>query len=186
MASIFISYPTINGYTWTITSKLGHILDVAESKFGKRDKSYTILGVELNQAGHPQIWYPSNNKNLIIQISLNCIDDINRAVFQVAHEAIHCLSPTGNRTANILEEGLANLFAIQYTLEYGHGFWNPNDQRYKDASQLVEQLLAIDSEIVYKARIIEPTISMIDRKVLQKVNSSIPDQLAEKLSEPFV
>jgi len=96
MNTIFISHPTSCGYSWTITSKLGHILRTAEERYGKRDHSYTILGVEFSQDG-PQIWYPGNCKNIIIQISMNCIDDINRAVFQVAHEAIHCLSPTGEK-----------------------------------------------------------------------------------------
>ena len=48
MSSIFISNPITDGHSWTITSKLGHIIRTAEEKYGPRDFSYTILGVEFN------------------------------------------------------------------------------------------------------------------------------------------
>ena len=185
MSSIFISHPIPDGHSWTITSKLGHILKIAEEKYGPRDYSYTILGVEFNQDGHPRIWYPGNRKHLIIQISLDCFNDFNRAVFQVAHEAIHCLCPTGVKSANVLEEGLANLFSIEYTLANGNGIWSSNDQNYTDASELVKQLLSFDEEIIKKLRIIEPTISLIDKSLILKTNPNIPEKLADSLTLKF-
>ena len=165
MSSIFISHQIPNGFSWTITSKLGHILRTAEEKYGPRDYTYTILGVEFNQDGHPRIWYPEDCKNVVIQISMDCINNLNRAVFQVAHEAIHCLCPTGRNTANVLEEGLADLFSIEYTLANGNGVWTASDQKYTDASELVKQLLSIDTEIIKKLRLIQPTISLIDKEL---------------------
>lgn len=185
MSTIFISHPTTGGYSWTITSKLGHILKTAEEKYGPRDYSYTILGVEFNQSNHPKIWYPENCKHIIIQISMNCINDFNRAVFQVAHEAIHCLCPTGKKSANVLEEGLANLFAIEYTLKNGNGIWSSNNQKYTDASELVKQLLSFDGEIVKKLRLVEPTISSIDKELILKTNPNISEELADKLTMKF-
>ncbi|TKB96179.1 hypothetical protein [Pedobacter cryotolerans] len=185
MSSIFISHRTTNGHSWTITSKLGHILRIAEKKYGPRDYTYTILGVELNQDGHPRIWYPGDCKNLVIQISMNCINDIDRAVFQVAHEAIHCLSPTGTNRANVLEEGLANLFSIEYTLANGNGIWTSNDQKYTDASELVKQLLSFDQEIIKKLRLAQPAISSIDKELILKTNSNVPENLAERLTVIF-
>jgi len=185
MSSIFIANPFPNGYTWTITSKLGHIIKEAENRYGERDKSYTILGVEFNQDGHPRIWYPGNRKDVVIQISLSCINDLNRAVFQVSHEIIHCLSPTGIKSANQLEEGLANLYSIEYTKQNGHGIWTASDTKYTDATKLVEQLLNIDSDIIKKARNIQPTISKIDKEILKQANSLVPADLAEKLTERF-
>lgn len=185
MSKIFISTPLATGHSWTITSKLGHILKSAEEKYGLRDYSYTILGVEFNQDGHPRIWYPGACKHIAIQVSMNCIDDINRAVFQVAHEAIHCLSPTGKMSANVLEEGLANLFSIEYTRENGNGTWTSNDPKYTEASELVKQLLAIDSDIIKKLRVTQPTISLIDKELILKTNSSIPKELADSLTKAF-
>lgn len=185
MSSIFISHPTPNGYSWTITSKLGHILRTAEEQYGPRDYSYTILGVEFNQDGHPRIWYPDDCKHLIIQISMSCIQDINRAVFQVAHEAVHCLCPTGTNNANVLEEGLANLFSIEYTITNGNGVWASNDPKYTDASELVKQLLSYDNEILKKLRLVQPTISSIDTDLILKINPNVPADLAEKLTVKF-
>jgi hypothetical protein len=185
MSSIFISHPTPTGHSWTITSKLGHILRTAEEQYGPRDYSYTILGVEFNQDGHPRIWYPGDCKHIIIQISMNCIDDINRAVFQVAHEALHCLCPTGKNNANVLEEGLANLFSIEYTIANGNGVWTSNDQKYTDASELVKQLLSLDYEIIKKLRLVQPTISYIDKDLILRTNPNVPVELADKLSMKF-
>lgn len=185
MSSIFISHPITGGYSYTITSKLGHILRTAEEKYGPRDYTYTILGVEFNLDGHPRIWYPENCKNIIIQISLNCINDINRAVFQVAHEAIHCLCPTGTKSANVLEEGLANLFSIEYTLANENGVWSSNSQKYTEASELVKQLLSYDIEIIKKLRLVQPTISSIDKDLIMKTNAKVPEELAENLTRKF-
>jgi hypothetical protein len=185
MSSIFISHPTPKGYTWTITSKLGHMLMTAEEKYGPRDNTYTILGIEFNQDEHPRIWYPENRKNVIIQISMNCLNDLNRAVFQVAHETIHCLCPTGVNRANVLEEGLANLFSIEYTLASGNGVWTSSSQNYTDATELVKQLLAFDPEIIKKIREVQPTISDIDSELILKVNSSVPEDLAINLTKRF-
>lgn len=186
MTSIFKSQPIPGGHTWTITSKLGHILRTAEERYGERDKTYTILGVEFTTNGNPQIWYPGNCKHLSIQITENCMNDLNHAVFQVAHEAVHCLCPTGNQNASVLEEGLANLFSIIYCKENGHGNnWSANVQKYTDANNLVERLLDIDSEIIKKLRSIEPTISKIDKDLIIKVNPAISSELAEQLTRKF-
>lgn len=185
MSSIFISHKIPDGHSWTITSKLGHIIRTAEEKYGPRDYSYTILGIEFNQDGHPRIWYPGNCKHIIIQISMNCTEDMNRAVFQVAHEAIHCLCPTGIKSANVLEEGLANLFSIEYTLTNGNGVWSSNDQKYTDASELVKQLLSFDNEIIKKLRLVQPTISLINKELILEINPNVPADLAEKLTTKF-
>ncbi|WP_157594973.1 hypothetical protein [Psychroflexus tropicus] len=186
MSSIFKSHPIPNGNSWTITSKLGHILRTAEEKYGERDKSYTILGVEFTTNGNPQIWYPDDCKHVVIQITENCINDINRAVFQVAHESIHCLCPTGSQNANVLEEGLANLFSIIYCRENGHGNnWTSNAQSYTNASNLVEKLLSIDADIIKKLRAIEPTLSKVDKDLMIRVNPDITSELADKLTKKF-
>ena len=185
MSSIFISQSTPQGHSWTIISKLGHIIRTAEEKYGLRDYTYTILGVEFNQDGHPRIWYPGDCKHVIIQISMDCLDDINRAVFQVAHEAVHCLCPTGTDNANVLEEGLANLFSIEYTLANENGVWSSNDQRYTEASELVKQLLSFDSEIIKKLRLVQPTLSNIDSNLILKTNPNVPVALADKLTAKF-
>jgi hypothetical protein len=47
----------------------------SESKYGERDKSYTILGVELTEVINPYIWYlGANLKQIIVRINQRCID----------------------------------------------------------------------------------------------------------------
>ncbi len=182
---IFLTQEIQGGYTWTITSKLGHILRTAEEKYGNRDKEYTILGVEVSQNEQPQIWYPGNCKHIAIQLTQGCIVNMNRAVFQLAHEAIHCLSPTGGQNANYLEEGLATHFSIEYTFSNGHGTWTAERPKYVDALSKVRELLKIDSDIIKKVRVIQPTISLITVDNLLATNDKIPEKLAVELVMKF-
>ncbi len=182
---IFLTEEMQGEYTWTITSKLGHILRTAEEKYGNRDKEYTILGVEISLNAQPQIWYPGNCKHIAIQLTQGCIVNMDRAVFQLAHEAIHCLSPTGGQNANYLEEGLGTHFSIEYTMNNGHGSWSAELAKYGDALTKVRELLSIDSEIIKKVRGIQPTIAFITVDNLLATNDKIPEKLATELVTKF-
>src|SRR4051812_12688158 len=59
--ALFMARPIENGYTWTLASRLGDMLHLAETMFGPRDPSYTVLGVEF-VADNPRVWYPGNRK----------------------------------------------------------------------------------------------------------------------------
>src|SRR5512133_1556486 len=82
------------GYTWTLTTKLGALLSEAEALYGPRDPSWTPIGIEFSEDG-PKIWYPGNRRHISIMLSDKCRTDLKRAQFQLAHEAIHLLAPTG-------------------------------------------------------------------------------------------
>src|SRR5437763_183874 len=99
-----------DGFTWTLPSRLGALLNEAERLYGERDRSYTILGVEFGP-GDPQIWFPGNRRHIVIQLADNALENTALAVYQLAHETIHLLSPTGTANAPVLEEGLATAFA---------------------------------------------------------------------------
>jgi hypothetical protein len=185
MSNIFEAEPIDGGYSWTIVSKLGNIINVAETRYGKRDYSYTILGIELTQEDCPQIWYPGNCKDIIIQITKDCLNNMNQAIFQVAHEVIHCLSPNSGRKANALEEGLATLFATQYIQENNHGNYHASKPEYIDAYNLASNFLSVDPNIIKKIREIEPTISLINRDLILSVNPNMQLDLILKLLMPF-
>ena len=119
------------GYTWTLVSRLGEMLYTAEELFGPRDQSYTILGVEFVDDG-PQIWYPGNCKHIIIQLNPLAATDMSRACYQMAHETIHLLAPTGGQNANNFEEGVACYFASYYLeTKLNAPHWRPNLPSYK-------------------------------------------------------
>jgi hypothetical protein len=185
MSNIFLSQPILGGHSWTIITKLGAMLREAQSRFGDRDKSYTIIGVELTTANTPQVWYPGDCKHIGIQITMNCIMDMNRAVYQVAHEAIHCLSPIGSSDVNVLEEGLATLFSIEYTRDNNHGDWTSGHTSYDHALNLTGRLLSFDEEIIIKVRQRQPTISLITTEDLLSINPKIPFDLADALTAKF-
>jgi hypothetical protein len=187
MPTIYNSIPIPNNmWSWSIISKMGDMLDKAESKYGVRDKSYTILGVELTPVGNPYIWYRGENeKQVIIRISKRCKNDMDFAVFQVSQEIIHCLSPAVGQTANVLEEGLATHFANEYYKSCGYKKWSIDKKRYIDALELVNKLFLIDSDIIKKLRQIEPTISKISKDLILATNSKIPSDLAESLADIF-
>ena len=90
--------PDNSGYTWTIVSRLGDMLNEVEKLYGKRDNDFTILGIEIANIRQPHTSL-SGNKNVTIQITENCINDIGQAIFQVAHKAIHCLCPKKHGTS---------------------------------------------------------------------------------------
>jgi hypothetical protein len=87
------------------------LLAEAERRFGPRDKSWTILGVDFGGSS-PNIWYPSSgDKMVVVKLSDNASLDPNRALFQLSHEVIHLLSPSGGKMAPALEEGPATHFS---------------------------------------------------------------------------
>ena len=59
---------TKDGYTWTLGSRLGDMLRLAQEFFGPRDTSYTILNVNFSDDG-PLIWHLGNRKDIIIHLA---------------------------------------------------------------------------------------------------------------------
>ena len=185
--TIFSAVPIKGGYSWTITSLLGSFLMDAGKLFGERDRSFNILGVELCDHEQPMTWYPGSLdgcKDVIIQITRDCETNINKAIFQVSHETIHCLCPKPGRHANVLEEGLATLFSMYESTKYGTGYY-PSSLAYVSAMGKVKELLGLDGSIIKKARMLEPDFSLITKDMLLSLLPSIKDDLLEVLLEPF-
>lgn len=177
-----------SGYTWTIVSRLGDIFSEMEKLFGPRDKSYTILGIEIAQIEQPQCWFPKydgQEGNVIIQITPNCLNDIGQAIYQVAHESVHCLTPKTFGHVNWLEEGMATWFSKYYTSKLGLDF-NPTVEKYRQALSYVEELFKYDKNIIRTIRINhEPDLSKITSDLLFQVCPQIDKDLAVKLADQF-
>jgi hypothetical protein len=171
-------------FSWTLASRLGEMLYTAEQRFGPRDMSYTILGVEFYVNG-PAIWYPGARRHIVIQLSRSCETDPIRAYYQMAHECIHLLSPTGGNQTNVLEEGLATLFAHQYIDSQFHINYAAGSPKYDDAKQRIEALIAFDADIIRKLRANEPRFLHITRDNILNMNNGIPGNLADSLVAPF-
>lgn len=185
--TIFTATPIEGGYSWTIISLLGTILKDAEGLYGERDRSFNILGVELCDQEQPQTWYPggwNGQKDVIIQITKDCENNLKKAIFQVSHEVIHCLCPKPGRHANVLEEGLATLFSTYESNKFGTGY-HPGSLLYISAMEKAEELLSYDETVIKRARMMEPDISLITKEMLLGLHPSIKDDLLEILLKPF-
>ena len=148
-----------SGYTWTLASRLGDMLDMAEYLFGPRDCSYTLLGIEFESTG-PRIWYPGNHRHIIIQLGPCAATNMSWACYQMAHETVHLLAPTGDRNAKNLEEGVACYFADYYMMD--RKIERPEwaqclPKNYKCALEAVTPLLDNDIDCVRRIRKNQPS-----------------------------
>ena len=148
------------GYTCTLASRLGDMLYVAEELFGPRDPSYTILGIEFEAHG-PQIWYPGCRRHIIIQLSSSAATRISQACYQMAHETVHLLAPSGKRNATNFEEGVACYFAAHYMKKrLNQPSWRPTLPCYERAIEVITPRL--DEDIVCVRRLRENQLSFRD------------------------
>ena len=171
-------------YTLTLASRFGQMLEMAEQRFGPRDKSYTILGFEF-QAGLPQIWFPGDGMNVIVQLDSSSMNDPNLPLFQLAHECIHLLTPVSSANVSVLEEGLATYFSKEYMTVHFGGVWLTGDQKYDRAEVLARKLLLFNADAIKTLRELVPVISRATAQDVLKICPSLSPQLAEQLVVTF-
>lgn len=173
-----------DGYTFTLPSRLGRMLLEVETLYGKRDPSWTILGIEFGP-GTPQLWYPGNRKNIVIQLATNALDDTSLACYQLAHECVHLLSPTGGNHAPVFEEGLATVFSEDYVKRVFDREIPAGLPSYSAAAALVRELLLIDSQSILKLRSVEPAFTLFTEDTFVKAEVPAPPELIRRLLTPF-
>ena len=177
--SLVVAHPVNGGFTWTLASRLGQFLVEAEYQFGLRNRSFTILGVEF-RAGVPQVWFPGDCSNVVVQLGLPAMQEPNRAMFQLAHECVHLLDPAPGGTNN-LEEGLATNFALEIMLSLGVDY-STGDPKYDVAYALVRELLAERPATAKELRTLYgPWRSITDQQIAAAcpgINPSLAQQLA--------
>ena len=172
------------GYRLTLTSRLGLILKEVEDLLGERDKTWTILGIEFEEGG-PYVWYPANSRNVLIRLSTQVGGSLREACWELSHEVVHLLSPTGGDSANVLEEGLAVWYSKRYLLtefEYDHANTIP---AYDAAYQLVKPFMDTNPSLIKEMRKEQKTISLIDENILLKYIPNLSKDDAVKLTAKF-
>lgn len=193
-SSQILTHEIKNGYAWTLTTRLGYFLRKAQKEYGSRDKSWTILGIEFIDKGPPSIWYPYsgvNAKFIAIQLTSSAANDKKRALFQLAHETIHVLSPNGSdNESSVFEEGIAAYFSI-HALE-GAGI-NINAQyiaakTYTQAYIAVSYLYKLHPDTGKRIKALRAkgeTLSSMSKKTLMKAFPKADDKLATLLIQKF-
>ena len=157
---------TDRSYEQTLMDELLKIMEELESLFGPRDRSYELLPPRITECGyaHPFV-YPFRK----VRIYLTPHSKSRYvASSQLAHEAVHVLSPTQS-WATVLEEGLAEYFCHAYVERvYGLQLEAPN-RWYAAAVRAVAPLLAKNEFVVKELRARQPQLSKIDETLLVEI-----------------
>ena len=182
------------GYSWTLTTRLGEFLLKAEKEYGTRDKTWTILGIDFSAKGQPQVWYPFSGRDakfIAIQLTQGAANKKKKALFQLAHESIHLLSPNGpGEKSSVLEEGLATYFSI-HSLESTGVKINAKyigSKPYTQAYILVSQLYKLHKDTGARIKALREkghTLSNISKGELMKSFPKIDEKLASLLTQQF-
>jgi hypothetical protein len=160
------------------------MLEMAEQRFGPRDKSYTILGFEF-RAGLPQIWFPRDGMNVIVQLDSSTMNDPSLPLLQMAHECVHLLSPVLPANVSVLEEGLATYFSKEYMASHVGGVWFTGDQKCSNAEILARKLLLLNPDAIKALRKVIPVISRATAQDILKICPTLPSHLSEQLVVSF-
>jgi len=168
-----------------LTKELSKIMEEVEHLYGPRDRSYKLLEPLITECSYPntRIYRPLGM--IRIYLTMECKRARYIASYQLAHEAVHTLSPVPMGFAStILEEGVAEFFAYRYvnrvhglTLEVG-------DSRYDSALRASARLLAENEFVIKELRLREPIIAKMDPKLLVEV-AGVDSYLAEFLCRKF-
>ena len=184
--TLLFAHKTADGYSWTLISRLGFMLQTAEKMYGPRDKDYTILGVEF-VGDNPRLWYPGDCKNVAIQLGQKAMNSLDQACYQLAHECVHLLCPTGGAEASYLEEGLATYNSTYYMeTEMGQSNWRATLPSYIRAEALVRKIMEADSGSIKRLRQTELNISAISANLLLRETSAVTRDEANFLVSGFV
>jgi hypothetical protein len=174
-----------SGYSWTLPSRLGELLAAAETAYGSRDSSYTILGVEFGP-GTPQVWYPGDRKHVVVQLAMNAIINHLQAYYQLAHECVHLLAPSGGRGCPVLEEGVATVFSEDCT-KRAYGIDIPAGlPSYASAAALTRRLLERDPEAIKKLRSKSPSFFTMTPAHFEELFPGIDPLFVGELLATFV
>lgn len=171
-------------FSWTLTTRLGEMLQIAEDLFGKRDYSYTPIGIEF-YGDFPMVWYPGNCQHIAIRLSVNAAFDLRRALYQLAHETVHLLSPTGGRDANNLEEGVATWFSNYYLTSLRCEEMPSDIESYKQALKPIKPFLDKDPWLVKRIREKQPSFHKMNVEDIRPEFEGLPEEQLEFLVTKF-
>jgi hypothetical protein len=122
----------------------------------------------------------------LIQLTPECATDTIGACYQLSHECVHLLAPSGSSNTNNLEEGLATCFAHWYIVERFNTDLPCRPPSYSTARSAVEKLLAIDATIIRRLRDRQPALHLLQPGDLFAAVPELSPDLAAILCERFI
>lgn len=165
-------------YEQTLLLELLKIFKEAEALFGPRDTSFELSVPRITECASSRTYIFKPLRICRVYLSRDARTKPWLASLELAHEAVHVLSPgTFGGTLTILEEGLAEWFAQRYVGRvHGLTFERGSDAKADAVMQAVSTLLAKNHLVIKELRKREPVLSRIDEKLLVEVARIDPAQ----------
>ena len=154
----------------TLMQELLRIFKEAELLFGPRDDSYQLSVPRVTECASSRTYIIRPLRMARIYLSREARNKPWQASLELAHEAVHVLSPAGFSGPTILEEGLAEWFAQRYADRvHGLTFERGSNPKADAVMQAVSSLLAKNQSVIKQLRTRQPVISKIDEKLLVEI-----------------
>ena len=181
-------------FSWTLATRLGVALNFAEQRYGKRDLNWTLLGVDFARTPSPQIFYAGHGggrRDIVIQLTASAATNEKQALFQMAHEVVHVLSPIGpDARSSILEEGIATYNSLDYVRSAGIQI-SPSyigAENYEDAYWAVVELQQAQPDFQARTAALRSRYGSLSELTPHQIRAAYPSispVLAQKLARTF-
>ncbi len=158
-------------YEKTLMQELLRILKEAELLFGPRDASYKLSVPRVTECASSRTYIFQPLRMTRIYLSRDSRIKPWLTSLELAHEAVHVLSPVGFGSGpTILEEGLAEWFAQRYVDRvHGMSFERGSNPKADAVIKAVSTLLVKNKFVIRELRTRQPVISKINEKLLIEV-----------------
>lgn len=157
--------------------------------FGPRDASWKFVGIGFHENG-PHLRYPPGHRLVSVELLRTCLFYPDQALYQLSHEVVHLLSPTGGRDAPLIEEGCAVHFSLTAPT-YRSSAYKENSLRrirtdpaainYWEALEAFERLEAIYTGAVKRLRLHQPNFKAMEPALIVDQIPAVGTELAELL-----
>jgi hypothetical protein len=160
-----------------LMQELLRIFKEAELVFGPRDTSYQLSVPRITECASSRTYFLRPLRMARIYLSRDSRTKPEIASLELAHEAVHVLSPVAfGGTLTILEEGLAECFAQSYVNRvHGLVFERGSNPKADAVMRAVSTLLAKNKFVIRELRTRQPVISKIDEKLLVEMAGIKPN-----------
>src|SRR5688572_14271451 len=155
----------------TLMQALLRIFAEAERLLGPRDASFQLSVPRISECATSRTYILRPLRMARIYLSRDSRTKPDVASLELAHEAVHVLSPAAFGSGpTILEEGLAEWFAQRYVNRvHKLTFETGSDPKADAVMRAVSTLLAKNELVIKQLRTSQPVISKIDEKLLVEV-----------------
>ena len=144
-----------------VPNLLRHMLSESEKLCGACDKNHKIVGVGFDD-NDAHIWYSGHCGNVAIRLSQLSKESQADQVYQLAHECVHLLAPCTCYAPSVLEEGVATVFAEDFTRTLFPSFERPQLASFREAAHHVRELLRENPGAIAALRSIEGVFYRMD------------------------